>query len=140
VKLASGGVLLGVAAIVVVAAIFAGIVALGPPSEERARRLDSRRVSDLQRLSSAVLYYRNHKERLPASLDELSSLANVSVDVRDPERDQPYGFRVLDDMSYQLCAMFARESKEEQRSHGREFWAHGAGTHCFTLKVPNKQQ
>lgn len=138
-KPTAGAGLLAVAAVVVAAAIVAGIVELGPPSEERARRLDSRRVSDLQRLSSAILYYRDQKGRLPASLDELSSLANVSVDVRDPERGESYGFRVLDDTSYQLCATFDRDSKEDQRSYGREFWAHAAGTHCFTQKVPPKQ-
>ena len=139
-KLTVGGALLGVATVVVIAAIVAGITALGPPSEERARRLDTRRVSDLQRLSSAIEYYQRQKGTLPSSLDELSVLSNVRVDLRDPERGEPYGFRVVDERRYELCAIFDRDAKEEQVSYGGQFWAHRAGSHCFTHKVPDHSQ
>jgi hypothetical protein len=43
----------------------------------------------------------------------------------------PYGYRVLDDKSYELCATFDRESPREARNR----WAHGAGMRCFTLRA-----
>ena len=138
-KIAAGGVLLIAAAIAVVAAIVAGIIVLGPPSEERARRLDAKRVSDLQQLTAAIEYYRQQKGRLPSSLDDLDSLPNFRVERRDPASGQPYGFRLTDTAAYEVCATFDRDSKE-QGSLGRQFFAHAPGTHCFPVKVREKGQ
>ena len=138
-KIATGGVLLILASIAVVAALVTGIIVLGPPSEERARRLDAKRVSELEQLRGAIEYYRQQKGRLPSSLDDLASLPNVSVELRDPVSGQPYGFRLTDAAAYEVCATFDRDSKE-QSTRGREFWAHAPGTHCFTVKVREKGQ
>lgn len=130
-----GGLLLAAATVVVVAAIVAGIVVLGPPSDERARRLDRKRVSDLQQVSSAVGYYHQQHRRLPASVEELSSLPNINVNIRDAISGQPYELRVVSDTAYELCATFDRDSKGEQ-AFGDPFWAHRAGRQCFHQAVP----
>ena len=52
-----GAWMLGLAAVVVVAAILAAFVVGGTPSERRAMRLDDRRVSDLARLSREIDRY-----------------------------------------------------------------------------------
>ena len=129
-----GAILLAAATVVVIAAIGAGIVVLGPPSQERARRLDQKRVFDLQQVSNAVGYYHEQQKRLPASVDELSSLPNVNVTVRDPISDQPYELRVVSDTAYELCATFALDSKGEP-GYGDAFWAHRAGRQCFKRMV-----
>jgi hypothetical protein len=136
-KIGTGGVLLIVASVAVAAAIVTGIIVLGPPSEERARRLDTKRVADLQQLTGAIEYYHQQKGRLPSSLGDLASLPNFRVAQRDPVSSQPYGFRVTDTAAYELCATFDRDSKE-QSTQGREFWAHAPGTHCFPVKVSEK--
>jgi len=138
-KIGTGGVLLIVASLAVLAAIVTGIIVLGPPSEERARRLDAKRVADLEQLTRQIEYYRQQKGRLPSSLDDLASLPNFRVEQRDPVSGQPYGFRVTDAAAYELCATFDRDSKD-QSTQGREFWAHAPGTHCFTFKVREKGQ
>ena len=53
--------------IVVGAAVTTGIVIIGSPGEERTRRLDTRRVEDLQRISGAVEVYHKRHQRVPAS-------------------------------------------------------------------------
>ena len=138
-KIGTGGVLLIVASVAVVGAIVSGIVILGPPSEERARRLDAKRISDLQQLTGAIEYYHQQKGQLPSSLDDLASFPNLRVEQRDPVSGQPYGFRLTDPAAYEVCATFDRDSKEGV-ARGSEFWAHAPGTHCFTVKVREKGQ
>ena len=137
-KPASGGALLVIASIVVVASIVAGIIELGPPSDERARRLDSKRTTDLQQLTSAIEYFHQQKGHLPSSLEELSSFPNVRVELRDPESGESYGYRLINETSCEVCATFDRDSNEQQVSYGREFWAHTPGRHCFTVNVRQK--
>jgi len=138
-KIGTGGVLLVVASVVVAAAIVSGIVVLGPPAEERARRLDSKRISDLQQLTGAIEYYHLQKGQLPSSLGDLASFPNLRVEQRDPVSGQPYGFRLTDTAAYELCATFDRDSKE-QAARASEFWGHAPGRHCFTFKVREKGQ
>jgi hypothetical protein len=130
-----GGLLLAAATVVVVAAIVAGIVVLGPPSDERARRLDQKRIFDLQQLESAVGYYQRQHKRLPASVEELASGSTMNVNVRDPISGKPYELRVVNDTAYELCATFDLDSKGES-GYGEVFWAHRAGRHCFNRTVP----
>jgi hypothetical protein len=125
-------ILAGITIIVVVTVVVIGIVLLGPPEEERARRLDQRRVRDLQGVEFSVREYWMTRGRLPSSLDEVSKAsADPGYKPGDPVTGAPYGYRVLDDKSYELCATFDRESPREARNR----WAHGAGMRCFTRRA-----
>jgi hypothetical protein len=118
--------------IVVAAAVTTGIVIIGSPSEERTRRLDARRVEDLQRLSGAVEVYHQRHQRVPASLQELSQEPGLASVARDPATGQEYGYRSFTANSYQLCGTFERETTDAPAA---DFWSHGAGTQCFTLDI-----
>ena len=126
-------VLAGVVSLVVVAAIAAGVVILGSPSEERARRLDRRRVAELQGLRTAVNYAYMQKGKLPASLDELANEPGVRVST-DPVTGAAYRYRTVGAEEFELCATFERASEPHEGS-GVDIWQHPAGEHCFTLKV-----
>jgi len=125
-------VLVGGLVIVVASAVGMGITMLGPPSEERARRLDDRRVEDLRRIASSVHLFQTRHDRLPASREDLSREPGVILETPDPVTDEPYAYRIIDSMTYELCAVFDRESSE---SRAVGFWSHGAGRQCFTLKA-----
>jgi hypothetical protein len=122
-------VLVSVVALVVVT----GIMIIGPPSEERVRRIDARRVDDLQRIARSVeAHYSSHKQ-LPSSLEELAAEANLALLVpRDPVTAQSYGYRKINETSYELCGMFDRKSEE---SRFEELWVHGEGKQCFTRTI-----
>jgi len=129
-------VLVAVLVLVVALAVIRGIMIIGSPSEERTRRIDSRRVDDLQRISSAVeVYYRRHQQ-VPASLEELAKEPGLGSMERDPVNNQAYSYRVLNAMSYQLCATFDRETSDGRRA---DFWAHGAGQQCFTVNIKSSE-
>jgi hypothetical protein len=118
--------------IVVAAAVTTGIVIIGSPSEERTRRLDARRVEDLQRISGAVEVYHRRHQQVPASLEELSKEPGLSVIPHDPVTEQPYAYRSFNANSYELCGTFERETADASSA---DFWSHGAGMQCFTLNV-----
>jgi hypothetical protein len=118
--------------VVVAAAVVTGIVIIGSPMDERTRRLDTRRVQDLQQISQAVQVYHGRHQRTPASLDELSKEPGFAIVVpRDPTTGQPYRYVSVDADSYELCGIFDRDSDARTAS----FWSHGAGTQCFRLNV-----
>jgi hypothetical protein len=118
-----------------------GLKLLGSPSEERARKLDDRRVEDLQRLATAVDLYRSRAGHLPSSLEEVRrDLPNDMS--RDPVTEQPYGYRLISVDKYELCADFQRASEADRGyggydyggSAGMGFWSHPAGHRCFESK------
>jgi hypothetical protein len=122
----------GAALALVLAAIVAGLVVIGSPSDERARRLDEQRVRALQSLTRSVDEYWRVRGRLPASLPELMQEPRFSAETRDPVTAQAYGYRALSPRTYQLCADFDRQSEEELDS---PFWKHGSARHCFDVEV-----
>jgi len=122
--------------VVVVAAVIAGVILLDSPAQERLRRLDERRVSDLRELSYAVDVYWTRKGNLPSSLADLSSEERVVRELADPETGDPYEYRVLNDKAYELCAVFARDTDTDERdSPYMNFWFHGTGRQCFKLEA-----
>jgi hypothetical protein len=123
--------LAGVLVVVVAAAVTTGIVIIGSPAEERTRRLDTRRVSDLRQISQSVEVYHTRHQRVPVSLDELSQEPGLAIVARDPVTGRPYGYQSIDSDSYQLCATFDRETTAVRS----DFWSHGSGMQCFTLKT-----
>lgn len=123
----------GVALALVVAAIVAGLVIVGSPSNERARRLDEQRVRALQALTRAVDEYWRVRGRLPASLGELVNEPRINADTKDPLTAQEYVYQTRSQRTYRLCADFDRPSEDGRVDS--PFWKHPAGRRCFDLDV-----
>ncbi len=111
-KLPSASVLSGVSAAVVIAAVAAGLFVVGSPAEERARRFDERRVTDLHGIAAATDLFWRRYSRLPESLEALSAESGVQIVTADPLGSKAYGYRPLDGSRYEVCADFERESAE----------------------------
>ncbi|MEW6754578.1 MAG: hypothetical protein AB1505_26885 [Candidatus Latescibacterota bacterium] len=125
---------IGVATIAAVGGgIAAGLWVLDSPAEERSRRLDARRVGDLDRIAGAVDLYWTRHGRLPVSLDTLAGEPGVYLTGRDPRTGEPYEYRALGDSTYQVCASFERATPASQRDPRPDFWSHGTGRQCFAL-------
>ncbi len=124
------------AIVVVLAAVIVGIILLDSPAQERLRRLDERRIDDLHQLAYGVDIYWTREGHLPASLAELSEEGRIVRDLADPETGDPYEYRVLDDKTFELCAVFTRDSGTGGRDiPDRSFWLHGPGRQCFKLEA-----
>ena len=127
--------ILVVASAVVVLSITAGIIAIGSPSEGRFEQLDAGRVTDLQNIMRATDEFWSRNERLPTGLTELADDPRASVNTLDPGSAAPYGYRIVDEDGYELCATFDRPSTESPGRPREDFWRHGAGERCFELEV-----
>ena len=121
------------AVVVVVASVIAGLNLIRSPGEERERRIDARRVSELRTIANAVDLYWTREGRLPVSLGELREAQLGGLYYEDPETQRPYEYRILGEKEYQLCAEFVRDPGEDGRHLHGNFWAHGAGRQCYRL-------
>lgn len=101
---------LAASAMAVVAAVAFGLVLLGSPAQERARRIDDRRVADLHGIAAASNLYWSRHSRLPASLDDLTAAPGLRINTRDPVSSETYGYQALDTLRYEVCATFDGES------------------------------
>jgi len=135
VRTSGKGILAATVVAVVAVAVVAGLILLGSPAQERMRKLDARRVSDLREAANAVDFHWTRHGCLPSSLEELSRKPGVHVKLLDPETEQPYEYRVLSGNTYELCAHFAHDTAEEHNALHKDFWSHGSGRYCFRLEV-----
>lgn len=122
------------------AAVTAGLVMMGSPTEARNRRLDARRVGDLAQIARGVDVFWSRRAVLPASLDELAAELGSNPPLRDPESGQAYDYRPLDANRYELCAVFATESEGEPRGANARFWVHGRGLACFAVTAERTER
>lgn len=114
------------------AAVTGGLWLIGPPAEQAAQRIDSRRVQELGAVADAVDIYFERNTRLPTTLQELVAGLQSTLATVDPETGSAYEYRPTDEKTYELCAVFARASESIARDSS---WTHGAGRQCFTRNV-----
>lgn len=138
----SAGRALALAAIaVVIAALGMGLWASGSPSTQREIRLDERRIRDLQAIATAVeSHYQNHAA-LPANLGLLADAPGSRLASADPVSGEGYGYEIVDQHRYRICATFTHDTSEatdEALRSGAPWW-HGSGRHCFDRRVQEEQ-
>ena len=126
---------------VVAVSVLVSFFVVGSPTVQRDRRFDERRISDLQFIQSETIVFWQNKERLPESLSELESdIRGIRVPV-DPETGEEYGYSVLGDETFELCATFATESGGGAATSRSRFpgfdvgFDHGIGTVCFEREI-----
>lgn len=120
------------ATVVVVATLAAAFMVMRSPGEQRKVTLDQRRVQDLMQLSRAVEAHWEQYGRLPEDQHTLVDGQRLRRLPLDPESGGPYSLAALAQDRYQLCATFSRASGESALG---DFWAHGAGLHCFAFRL-----
>ena len=121
-------------AMVVVAIVVIGIFLLDSPAQERLRRLDERRISDLREISFAVDAYWTREGVLPSSLEELCNEERIVRELADPVTGEPYEYHAGTGSSYELCAVFERDIDANGRDVRYDYlWSHGPGKQCFQL-------
>ena len=144
---------LGVAVAVVVAiTVISGFFIVGTPRQARLARYDSQRVNDLQNIQWQVVNYWQQKKSLPKKLTDTSdSLSGYSLPV-DPQTKEPYEYKELTKVSFQLCAVFNAQSRTTMdgpsyasqqyptvvvgvKGEKIDNWYHTAGRVCFERTI-----
>ena len=123
--------------VAMVVAVALGLWTMGPPSHQRALRLDSARVRQLYSLRSMVELRYATTRTMPSTLAEVGP---NSTDWLDPVSGRPFEYSVTGPTSFRLCATFDAASENTSRSgfdvfpNGAE-WNHPAGRFCFDRPV-----
>lgn len=134
----TGRTLVLVAAVVAAATVVAAVAVIGPPSAQRASKLDARRVSDLRRIDSAIDQHAKLHGALPRDLASLLPGGARALAVADPATGTPYGYEVVDRRRYRLCADFATDSGDPVRQAEPTYddaWLHPPARHCFDRRL-----
>ncbi len=101
----------------------------GTPGAQRHIEADSRRVTDLRQIASAVFVYQAQNGSIPSSLSNPLIRRRLGANAAtDPETGAPYEYRPRGAAKYQLCAAFRSASTDLA-----SFWNHPAGRNCFDL-------
>ncbi|NTV99347.1 MAG: hypothetical protein HGA70_09310, partial [Chlorobiaceae bacterium] len=72
------------AAAVVLVAVILGLNIIGPPGALREKKLDARRISDLQNIAAAIDFYYSRHAELPESLAMLEKEPGGLTGISDP--------------------------------------------------------
>jgi Domain of unknown function (DUF5671) len=119
--------------------VIAGFAVAGSPARARLARLDATRIANLDTIQDKIVGYWRNKAVLPTSLDQLTDPLSGFAAPRDPESKRPYGYRVFNPTSFQLCANFSLSNfhvpSQSWPSQSGRFWNHSAGHVCFTRTI-----
>lgn len=134
---------------IVALSIIAGFFIVGSPQQERLRRFDNQRVSDLQIIQGQIIYFWQNKEKLPQVLNDLKDPISGFNPGKDPQTGADYVYNVKSDLEFTLCANFNLPISEgikpyvELQTYPPQYyprnsdsnWDHGAGYVCFERKI-----
>ena len=131
----STGRVLAICAALVAGLAVAVSIWLNPPSENRARAMDAERIWRLGQIERAINDYYRLRQKLPSNLEELEADNSelVRENLLDPNTGAPFGYEVVGEQDYRLCAIFERST--DVKSHPPGIRKHKAGRDCFDNKV-----
>lgn len=126
----------GVSAFILLS-IALGFYFVGSPAQQRLIRLDEQRTNDLSMIQNTVTIYYIEKGELPENLESLKGGITNFTAPTDPITNESYTYTVKDEVTYELCATFTKDSIETQNEnyYSSDDWTHGAGNTCFERTV-----
>ncbi len=89
----------------VIVSVISAICVIGTPSEMRARKIDSTRLSDISRIQQEILTRFNTTDKLPNSLFELNNAFQGYAVPGDPVTKVSYGYKVLQQPTFKNNAV-----------------------------------
>jgi hypothetical protein len=123
--------------------IAVGFSIVGTPDVQRGRNKDASTVSNLQSISYAIDSYYRKNSALPSNLNSLGNTEYLRL--TDSESNQPYGYRIRNEKSYELCANFSTEvlvpdntSRYDSISPNQK--THKKGYDCITFSISDYLQ
>ena len=115
---------------------------VGSPQRQRAIRFDEERLSHLDQIQSQISFHWQSKGELPASIDSIATGIGEYQVPTDPETGAQYEYRVISDLTFELCASFNFASQEARENPRISYlgttetsWDHEAGRDCFERTI-----
>jgi len=125
----------GVILLVLILVIW-GFVLVDSPAQSRAVNSDQQRANDLTQLNFLISSYYQVNGQLPPDLSVIGGQTYT-----DPVSGAPYGYNLVGDDTYELCAEFATDTSASVGQSIKDIYAigiwyyHQAGYQCFQQKV-----
>ena len=127
----------------VVVAVVYGYTRIDSPQVVRELRLDQQQLVDLQDMQWRVEAWHAENQTLPENIND------VYRDIEAPTAPggrQPYTYSATGQLTYELCATFAKPTPESERMASKPIvdpeynpnnynWEHGTGEKCFERTV-----
>ncbi len=141
-----------VVSLIILVSVITGLILSGPPAQERAKRLDARRASDLRTMQNTIDVYWSRHKKLPSTFIEAQNFPTSSTEplppwTLDPITQTPYEYRHVyvstdsePQIYYELCAAFDTNNQEKMRTYPEKIYPgsaypnfdlHPAGRYCF---------
>ncbi|HBL39297.1 TPA: hypothetical protein DDZ10_01350 [Candidatus Uhrbacteria bacterium] len=122
--------------LLVLIAVVLGFIVVGSPASQRAVKYDMERINDLRALQYEILNFYDREDTLPS---DLSSFRGGIT--KDPKTDESYEYRVVDEDTFEVCAVFDKDYEESNSSgyypymERAELFEYKAGKTCFERSV-----
>lgn len=132
--------------VIILTSIFAGFFIVGTPAKQRERKFDEERISDLQNIQGEVVNFWSQKNALPINQEELEDDISWFTIPKDPKTGESYEYKVVDSLTFELCATFTTSTKDFYNSESAKYinrdpfsskqsWEHEAEKTCFTRTI-----
>jgi hypothetical protein len=131
-----------VCVVLILAALVSSFFIIESPAEARARKLDQKILGNFETIKRGLEQYYNDNKALPKNLDELKSQDYSYIDSNEFNEEATskyYGYNVLDDKRYELCANFNSSNLDNKNdtSYYSANWKHDKGQQCITKRIEN---
>ena len=124
--------------VIMAIAFVAALFIVESPAVARGRLIDERIISNFQAIEGDVSNYYSYYQKLPATLAEVKAMNNASNIYIDPATNKEFGYNIVSTSSYQLCADFRTDDKNNvnaQTQYLDENLRHLAGAQCLNFKI-----
>ncbi len=145
---------IGAGALVVVS-LGIGFWIMGSPGSQRLIGFDLQKVNDLQNIQYQIVYRWQREAGVPSNLGQLNDSISGFVAPLDAQTGEPYEYKKVSDLAFELCATFNKESNDSldkammrsvpvQNIKGvygpveTDNWKHGVGRVCFSRTIDPK--
>ncbi|MCF7819974.1 MAG: DUF5671 domain-containing protein [Candidatus Pacebacteria bacterium] len=121
---------------VTLTALVLSLLIMESPQKARQNKLDNLILNNFNQISIAVDSYYSEKGELPDSLEALDQKFLGPKQLLDPQTQEPFGYRVIDKDSYELCANFRTNTENDADSLRFNYRdEHKAGWQCLEREV-----
>ncbi|MCX6721446.1 MAG: DUF5671 domain-containing protein [Candidatus Staskawiczbacteria bacterium] len=131
--------------VLVLAAIIGAFFIVGSPTSARLVQFDQQKVSDLQNIQYQIVNYWQTKQKLPATLSDLTDPISGFTAPIDQQTKSSYEYNIKDatTLSFELCATFNKPSHKNITPMAAypigagigQNWDHGTGSVCFERTI-----
>ena len=127
--------------LVVTAALLAGFITGGNPSDLKAITNDANTVNSFSSIESSIYSYYDRNSKLPTTLNDL---ALPEQSLKNSSTQKPFVYNKIDSVNYTLCSDFATNAAEVAKKYGMSNYGmgqdsnHKKGYDCLQYHVTPK--